>query len=118
MLLRDGNENVIIINRYNLPKNLHVPHTFLYISLPFYCTTKTQNLFSYPFFMDELLDVLTKNFVACGPVCFYFFTAAHFHLPGRWHFSFSHCCHEIFMLFFQQNLSPFLSSLALSLLST
>ena len=39
--------------------------------------------------------------VACVPVHF-FFTAAHFHLGGRQHFSFSHRRYKIFTLFFQQ----------------
>ena len=33
--------------------------------------------------MEELSHVLTKNFVSCVHVRFYFFTAAHFHLAGR-----------------------------------
>ena len=47
-------------------------------------------------FMEELSYVLTNSFVPCVPVrFFFFFTAAHFHLAGRWHFSFSHRCYEI-----------------------
>ena len=34
-------------------------------------------------FMEELSFVLTKDFVSCVHVRFYFFTAAHFHLAGR-----------------------------------
>ena len=33
--------------------------------------------------MEELLYVLTKDFVSCVHVRFYFFTAAHFHLADR-----------------------------------
>ena len=33
-------------------------------------------------FMEKMLYVLTKNFVACVPVRFFFLTAAHFHLAG------------------------------------
>ena len=39
---------------------------------------------SYQLFLwRELSYVLTKNFVACALVRFYFFTAAHFHLADR-----------------------------------
>ena len=32
----------------------------------------------------------------------FFFTAAHFRLGGRWHFSFSHRRYKILIIFFQQ----------------
>ena len=57
--------------------NLHVQHTFLYTSLPLFCTTKTLN-----FLVTHYFYVLTKNFVACVPVRFLFFHTAHFHLDG------------------------------------
>ena len=59
--------------------------------------------------MEELSYVLTKNFVACVPVRFYFFHTAHFLLAGRCNFLFSHRCYEIFMLLFQENSSPLFS---------
>ena len=59
--------------------------------------------------MEELSYVLTKNFVACVPVRFYFFHTAHFLLAGRCNFLFSHRCYEIFMFLFQENLSPLFS---------
>ena len=59
--------------------------------------------------MEELSYVLTKNFVACVPVRFYFFHTAHFHLAGRCNFLFSHRCYEIFMFLFQENSSPLFS---------
>ena len=83
-------------------------HTFLYISLRLFCTTKTWNFFATHHFFEELLYVITKNFVACAPVRFVF-TAAHFHLAGRQYFSFSHRRYEIFMFFFQRNSSPYFS---------
>ena len=52
---------------------LHVQHTFLYISLPFFCTTTTwnfQKLLSYTFYGGNVVRVLVH----------FFFTAAHFHL--------------------------------------
>ena len=48
--------------------------------------------------------VLTKNVVMLVFLVAFFFTAAHFHLTGRWHFSFSHRRYEIFF-FFQRNSS-------------
>ena len=50
--------------------------------------------------MEELSYVLTKDFVSCDHVSFYFFTDAHFHLAVRY---------EMFMFFFQRNSSPLLS---------
>ena len=52
---------------------LHVQHTFLYISLPLFCTTTTwnfQKLLSYTFYGGNVVRVLVH----------FFFTAAHFHL--------------------------------------
>ena len=52
---------------------LHMQHTFLWISLPLFCTTTTwnfQKLLSYTFFGGNVVRVLV-HFV---------FTAAHFHL--------------------------------------
>ena len=49
-------------------------------------------------YYDVKLPSYTFHFV---PVPL-FFTAAHFHLGGRWHFSFSHRRYKIFMFFFQQ----------------
>ena len=46
----------------------------------------------------------------------FFFTAAHFHLFGRQHFSFSHCHNKIFMFFFHRNWLPLFVYLSLQLL--
>ena len=59
--------------------------------------------------------VLTKDFVACVPVSHFFLTAAHFYLAGfsLLTASISHFFnrrYKIFMLFFQQNSSPFFIS--------
>ena len=48
---------------------LHVQHTFLYISLPLFCTTTTWN-FQKVFYGGNVVRVLVH----------FFFTAAHFHL--------------------------------------
>ena len=44
--------------------------------------------------------MLTKDFVSCVHVSFFFFTDAHFHLAVRY---------EMFMFFFQRNSSPLFS---------
>ena len=50
-----------------------------------------------------------------GVLVHFFFTAAHSHLGGRYHFSFSHRRYKIVMLFFQKNVSfVFYLSLQLS----
>ena len=52
---------------------LHVQHTFLYISLPLFCTTTTWNfpkLLSYTFWGGNVVRILVHLF----------FTATHFHL--------------------------------------
>ena len=53
---------------------LQVQHTFLYISLPFFCTTSTRNFQKHP---SYTFYVFLSTF---------FFAAAHFHLGGRQHF--------------------------------
>ena len=80
---------------------------------------KTSNFLFTHYFLEELSYVLTKDFVSCVHVRFYFFTAAHFPLAA----SISHfltaamkfscfSSNEIPLLCFQ------LLALALSLLST
>ena len=56
--------------------------------------------------------------VVCVPIRFFLFScffAAHFHLGGRQHFSFSHRHYKNFCFFLQRNLSPCVLSLALAL---
>ena len=113
MLNEDDNENGFKTNRSNQPKNkLHVQHTFssnqqknkfaraarfFVFPLPLFCTTTTL------FCMTKTSNFLvTHHFYGGIVVCAYpifcflyscsllFFTAAHFHLAGRQHFSFSH----------------------------
>ena len=75
-----------------------VQHTFLYISLPLFCTT-TKGNFLVTLFMEEMSYVLLVGF---------FFTASYFHLGGCYHFSFSHHSYKIFLLFLHLNSSPLL----------
>ena len=83
---------------------LHVQHTFLYISLPLFCTTTAwnfQKLLSYTFFSFTFF-FHCRSFSPC--------------IGGRLHFSFCHRRYKIFMLFFQQkNVSFVFLSLALNL---
>ena len=60
---------------------------------------------SYTFYERNVVRVLIH----------FLFTATHFHLGGRWHFSFCHRRYKLFMLFSQQKMSPFFLFLALAL---
>ena len=110
MLNWDGKENGTKINRIVIRKktnckcntlffviskktNLLMQHAF-YLSLPLFCTTtmlscrtKMSNFLVTTYFngfVEELSCVLTRYFVSCVHVRFYFSrTAAHFHLAGR-----------------------------------
>ena len=116
MLNGEGNENGIKINRSNQQKNkLHVQHAFFVISKKQICTCsalfvflchcfaqlplqrcfvglKRQTSQLHIIFMEKLSYVLTQYFVSCTvhASSLLFFTAAHFHLAGRQHFSLSH----------------------------
>ena len=92
MLSGEGNENgekttICLISK---KATLRVQHTFLYISLPLFCTTITRNfqkLPGYTFNRGNVLRVLVHIFS----------TVAHFRPGGRWHFLFSRrykisCC--------------------------
>ena len=57
-----------------------VAHFFVHF---FAVVLAAQNFLVTPF-MEKMSYVITKNFTACV------FSAAHFHLAGRLHFSFSH----------------------------
>ena len=65
------------------------------------CTTTSWNFLA-TCFMEETSYVLTKILFACVPVR-YFFTAAHFHLAGRWYFSW--CSHRRYKTDFNDFLS-------------
>ena len=70
--------------------NFHVQHAFFVFLCRCFARLqcrferlKRQTSLLHIIFMDELSYVLTKDFVFCVHVRFYFFTAAHFHLAGR-----------------------------------
>ena len=74
--------------------DLHVQHAFL--SFPCRCFARLQRCFVrlkrqtsqlHIIFMEQLSYVLTQLLCSCSLL---FFTAAHFHLAGCQHFSFSH----------------------------
>ena len=121
MLNGDGNENGIKINtskqQINKKTNLHVQHSFFLISFYVFlcrrCFARLQcrfvrlkrQLLSYTLF-------LWRNCRMCLPKILFpvfMFTAPHFHLADRQHFSFSHHRYEIFMFSFQRNSSPLFS---------
>ena len=112
MLNRDDNENGFKTNRSNQQKNkLHVQHAFssnqqktnlhvqhAFLSFPCRCFARLQRCFV----RLKTSNSLVKHYFYCGiVVCAYpifcflcscsllFFTAAHFHLTHRQHFSFS-----------------------------
>ena len=106
--------------------NLNVQHAFC-LSLPLFCTTKTL------FCRTKTSNVLVTHYLYGGTVvCAYpifcllcscsllIFSAAHFHLAGRQHFSLSHSRFE-FSCFSSYKIRLFCFqslTLALSLLST
>ena len=115
MLSGEGNENgekttICLISK---TATLHVQHTFLYISLPLFCTTITRNfqkLPGYTFYRGNVVRVLVHIFS----------TVAHFRPGGRWHFLFSHrrykisCCSsdkKCLLCFFYLSLALFLGEL-------
>ena len=144
MLNGEGNENGIKINRSNQQKNkLHVQHTFFFelakkktnlhvqhafcLSLPLFCITttlfcrtKTSNFLVTHYFYGGIVVCAYPIFCLLCSCSLLFFTAAHFYLAGRQHFSLSHSrveysCFSSYKirLFCFQSLA-----LALSLLST
>ena len=111
MLNGDDNENGFKTNRSNQQKNkLHVHHTFssdqqkanlhvqhAFLSFPCgcfvrlqHCTTKTSNFLVKHFFYGEIVVCAYPIFCFQCSCSLLHFTAAHFHLAGRQHFSFSH----------------------------
>ena len=76
-------------------------HFFLYISLSLFCTTSTHvKLTSCTLYGGKVVCVPTFHF-------FFFFTASHFNLAGRWRFPFSQRSFEFFMFFLVNYVSFF-----------
>ena len=95
----DGNENGIKINRSNQQKNKFALNCsmlfclslvlFCTTSMPF-CTAKTSNFLVTHCFHEGIVVCAYPIFYLLCSCSLLFFIAAHFHLAGRQHFSFSH----------------------------
>ena len=106
--------------------NLHVQHAFC-LCLQLFCTTttlfcrtKTSNLLVTHYFCGGTVVCAYPIFCLLCSCSLLFFTAAHFHLAGRQHFSLSHSRFE-FSCFSSSKIRLFCFqslALALSLLST
>ena len=114
MLNGDDKENGFKANRSNQQKKnkLHVQHTFssnqqktnlhvqhAFLSFPcrcfarpttLFCTTKTSNFLVRHVFYGGIVVCAHPIFCFLFSCSLLFFTAAHFHLAGRQHFSFTH----------------------------
>ena len=137
MLNGEGNENGIKINRSNQQKNkLHVQHTFFSnqqkkqictcsrlfcLSLPLFCTTttlfcrtKTSNFLVTHYFYGGIVVCDYQRFCFVCSCSLLFFHCRSFSpcctlFAGRQHFSCFNHRYEMFMFFFQRNLSPLFS---------
>ena len=106
MLSGKGNENGEKTTIYRCrviskKATLDAQHTFFnlchcFVRLQRETSRNFQKLPSYMFYGENVVHVLVL----------FFFTAAHFHLGDHQHFSFSHHCYKIFMLFFHQKVCP------------
>ena len=92
--------------------NFHVQHAFC-LSFPLFCKTttlfcrtKSSNFLVTHYFYGGIVVCAYPIFCLLCSCSLLFFTAAHFHLAGRQHFSFSHRRYELFMFFFQRNSFP------------
>ena len=90
MLHGAGNDNGNKINTSNQQKNkfacVGVQHTFLYTSLPLFCTTKISIFLVTHYFLWRNCRMCSPKILLLVFLFFYFFfTAAHFHLAGRQH---------------------------------
>ena len=132
MLNRDDNENGFKTNRSNQEKtNCTYSTLFLLISkkkkfaraarffvfpllwfcttTTLFCTAKTSNFLVTHYFHGGIVVCAYSIFCLLCSCSLLFFTAAHFHLAGRQHFSFSHrrfefpcfSSYEIRLLYFQ-----------------
>ena len=108
MLSGEGNENGEKATIYRCrviskKATLHVQHTFFNLC---HCFARLQR-------ETSQLHVLWRKCRTCS--CSLFFTAAHFHLGDRQHFSFSHHCYKISCCSFTKKFLLCFLSLALTL---
>ena len=95
MLRGDGNENSQKTSEGLISKKtktLHVQHTFLYISLPLFCTTTTRNFQELPSYTFHVFLIT--------------FFPPPFNLVAASISPFSHGRYNFFLFFFQRNWSP------------
>ena len=109
MLRGEGNEDgeKTKIGLISKKATLHVQHTFFYISLPLFSKTTTwnfQKLPTYTFYSGTVVRVFVHFFSL--PLIFTLVAASISHFHRR--------C-EMFLLFFQQKMTPLFLSLALAL---
>ena len=86
----------VIISQKKKPTTFHVQHTCF---VHFFAVV----LHGYNVKLPETSQLLILRRTCCMCSCSLFFSATHFHLGGRQHFSFSHRRYKIFMLLFQRN---------------
>ena len=103
MLSGEGNENGEKTTIYRCrviskKATLDAQHTFFNLC---HCFVRLQRETSRNFLVTCFMEKMSYMFLFS-----FFFTAAHFHLGDRQHFSFSHHCYKIFMLFFHQKVCP------------
>ena len=103
MLSGEGNENREKTTIYRCrviskKATLDAQHTFFNLC---HCFVRLQRETSRNFLVTCFMEKMSYMFLFS-----FFFTAAHFHLGDRQHFSFSHHCYKIFMLFFHQKVCP------------
>ena len=103
MLSGEGNENREKTTIYRCrviskKATLDAQHTFFNLC---HCFVRLQRKTSGNFLVTCFMEKMSYMFLFS-----FFFTAAHFHLGDRQHFSFSHHCYKIFMLFFHQKVCP------------
>ena len=117
-------QHTFLSSSYQQKENLHKQHAFL--SFPCRCFARLQRCFLrlkrqtsqlHIIFMEELSYVHVYPIFCFLCSCshfFLFFSAAHFHLAGRQHFSFSHRCFEF--PFFSSNKSSITRSSSFSVI--
>ena len=103
MLSGEGNENgeKTTIGLISKKATFYLQHTF-FCTFLCCCFARLQRKTSRNYLMvTRFMQEITYMFLFT-----FFFTAAHFHLGGQQHFSFSYRHYKIFMLFFEQKMYP------------
>ena len=111
MLSGEDNENgeQTTMGLISKKATLHVQKTF-FVHFFCHCFARPQRETSRNFLVTRFMEEMSYVFL----FTFLFFTASHFHLHTRSHFSFSHRCYKIFILFFHKKSLLCFLSLALA----